>query len=169
MEAARSGDTLALEGLRGISPLFAIERASKLAGDTAEQRRERRLEHSRPVPDDIRTFVDEQRALIPPERPLGRALGYLHRQWQGKPAVYLEGYWRRANRSHPGHPRDVHRADVNPRAYLHLVTRLIVSGWPIEEMRDLPPDRVLTAHPELCIAASAGASNVLLLPAPPEA
>jgi len=54
VEAARSGDTIALEGLRKIAPLFAVERASTLAGDTAEQRRARRLEHSRPVLDVLR-------------------------------------------------------------------------------------------------------------------
>jgi hypothetical protein len=39
--------------------------------------------------------------------------------------------------------------DVNPRAYLHLVTRLIVRGWPQSKLRDLLPDRMLAAHPEL--------------------
>jgi transposase len=80
-DAARSGDRVALDALRKIAPLFAIERASKLAGDNAEQRRARRNEHSRPVLDEIRAFVDEQRALVPPKTPLGQALGYLHRQW----------------------------------------------------------------------------------------
>lgn len=31
---------------------------------------------------EIRAFVDEQRALVPPKTPLGKALGYLHRQWK---------------------------------------------------------------------------------------
>ena len=39
--------------------------------------------------------------------------------------------------------------DVNPRAYLHLVTKLIVHGWPHKKLRDLLPDRMLAAHPEL--------------------
>ena len=41
--------------------------------------------------------------------------------------------------------------DVNPRAYLHLVTKLIVQGWPQAHLRDLLPDRVLVAHPTLFI------------------
>ena len=41
--------------------------------------------------------------------------------------------------------------DVNPRAYLHLVTRLIVHGWPNAKLRELLPDRVLVAHPELYV------------------
>ena len=41
--------------------------------------------------------------------------------------------------------------DVNPRAYLHLVTKLIVHGWPQARLRDLLPDRILVAHPELFV------------------
>ena len=41
--------------------------------------------------------------------------------------------------------------DVNPRAYLHLVTKLIVQGWPQTKLRELLPDRMLVAHPELYI------------------
>jgi hypothetical protein len=42
--------------------------------------------------------------------------------------------------------------DVNPRAYLHLVTKLIVNGWPQAKVRDLLPDRLVATHHELCIA-----------------
>jgi transposase len=41
--------------------------------------------------------------------------------------------------------------DVNPRAYLHLVTKLIVQGWPQAKLRELLPDRMLVAHPDLYI------------------
>ena len=41
--------------------------------------------------------------------------------------------------------------DVSPRAYLHLVTKLIVHGWPHARLRELLPDRMLAAHPELYI------------------
>lgn len=39
--------------------------------------------------------------------------------------------------------------EVNPRAYLHLMTKLIVNGWPQKKLRELLPDRMLAAHPEL--------------------
>jgi hypothetical protein len=81
VDAARAGDQLALEGLRIISRLFAIERASTLKGDNAEQRLSRRQEQSAPVLEALRAWVDEQREVVPPKTPLGRALGYLHRQW----------------------------------------------------------------------------------------
>jgi len=41
--------------------------------------------------------------------------------------------------------------EVNPRAYLHLVTKLIVHGWPQARLRDLLPDRIVASHPNLCI------------------
>jgi transposase len=81
VEAARLGDSIALEGLRLIAPLFSVERESSLAGDTADQRRARRQKKSRPILDKLRTWLEERQGLIPPQTPLGRALGYLDRQW----------------------------------------------------------------------------------------
>ena len=180
VEAARSGDTLALEGLHMIAPLFAIERASTLAGDTAEERRARRHEHSRPVLDRLRAWVDEHRALIPPKTPLGRALGYLHRQWRRLTLFLEDGNIELTNNRRE---RELRRLvlgmrnwlftwlddggertaailtivatciahEVNPRAYLHRVTKLIVNGWPQSRLRELLPDRMLAAHPELFV------------------
>ena len=45
--------------------------------------------------------------------------------------------------------------DLNPRPYLHLITRLIVQGWPNAELRELLPDRMLVAHPELYVGERA--------------
>jgi transposase len=41
--------------------------------------------------------------------------------------------------------------DVNPRAYLHLVAKLIVHGWPQAKLGELLPDRIVVAHPELYV------------------
>ncbi len=81
VDAARSGDQIALEGLHIIARIFAVERDATLSGDNAEKRRARRDEHTRPVLDELRAWIDDQRAVIPPKTPLGRGLGYLHRQW----------------------------------------------------------------------------------------
>lgn len=196
VEAARMGDVVALEGVRKIAPLFAIERESTLAGDTADQRRARRLEHTRPLLDDLRAWIDEQRAVTPPKTPLGRALGYLHRQWRRLILFMDDGNIEATNNRRE---RELRRLilgrknwlftwldiggertaailsivasciahDVNPRAYLHLVTKLIVHGWPQAKLGELLPDRIVVAHPELyvgdpdtlpalTIAASAG-------------
>jgi len=178
--ASRLGDTVALEGTRIIAPLFRTERMSMLAGDNAEQRQARRDEHSRPVLEELRVWLDVHRAVTPPKTPLGRALGYLHRQWRRLILFLEDGNIELTNNRRE---RELRRLvlgrrnwlftwldeggartagiltiiatciahDVNPRAYLHLVTKLIVHGWPHGRLRELLPDRMLTAHPELYI------------------
>ena len=178
VDAARAGDQIALAGLHKIAGLFAVERASKLAGDTAEERRLRRQRETRPVLDDLRAWLDEQRATIPPKTPLGRGLGYLHRQWKRLLLFLDDGNLDATNNRRE---RELRRLvigrknwlftwldvggertadvlsiiatciahDVNPRAYLHLVTRLVVGGWPQRQLRELLPDRIVAAHPEL--------------------
>jgi hypothetical protein len=172
--------------VRLIAPLFEIERASKLAGDSAAQRLARRIEHSAPVIATLRAWIDEHRALIPPKTGLGRALGYLHRQWKRLILFLEDGNIELTNNRRE---RELRRLvlgrrnwlftwldsggkrtatiltivatciahGVNPRAYLHLVTKLIVQGWPHSQLRDLLPDRMLASHPEL----SAGDHSVL--------
>jgi transposase len=189
VEAARGGDQIALEGLHKIAGMFAIERASKLAGDTADERRLRRQRDTVPILDDLRAWIDHHRATIPPKTPLGRALGYLHRQWKRLLLFLDDGNIDATNNRRE---RELRRLvvgrknwlftwldvggertaaalsiiatciahDVNPRAYLHLVTRLLVGGWPQRRLRELLPDRILVAHPELY----AGEPDTLLLP-----
>jgi hypothetical protein len=82
VEAARGGDKIALQGLRIIARLFAVERQSAVDGDTAAQRLARRSANSRPITDELRRWIDERRAKVPPKTPLGAALGYLDRQWK---------------------------------------------------------------------------------------
>jgi hypothetical protein len=178
--AARAGDAIALEGVRLIAPLFAIERASTLAGDTAEARRARRNEFTRPVLDKLRAWLDEQRGAVPPKTPLGKGLGYLHRQWNRLLLFLEDGNIEATNNRRErelrrlilgrknwlfawldqGGERTAHilsiiasciAHDVNPRAYLHRVTRLIVLGWPQAKLRELLPDRMLASHPELYV------------------
>lgn len=180
VEAARSGDQIALEGLRIIGRLFAVERISTLAGDNADQRRARRQQHTRPVLEELRAWVDAQRAVIPPKTGLGAGLGYLHRQWQRLVLFLDDGNIEATNNRRE---RELRRLvlgrrnwlftwldvggertadvlsivatciahDVNPRAYLHVVTKLIVQGWPKAKLRDLLPDRMLASHPEIYV------------------
>jgi hypothetical protein len=180
VEAARAGDQIALEGLPIIAQLFAVERAATRAGDTAEERRARRNEHTRPVLETLRRWLDDRRQNVPPKTPLGQALGYLHRQWHRLLLFLDDGNIEATNNRRE---RELRRLvlgrrnwlftwlddggertaniltiiataiahDVNPRAYLHLVTKLIVNGWPQAHVRDLLPDRILAAHPELYV------------------
>lgn len=178
VEAAKGGDLIARDALRLIARLFAVERASTLAGETADQRLARRLECSRPILDELRSFIDEQRAIIPPKTPLGRALGYLHRQWRRLLHFLEDGNIELTNNRRERELRGLVLGrknwlfawgdvggertcailtivatciahHVNPREYLHRVVKRIVDGWPQSQLRDLLPDRMLAAHPEL--------------------
>ncbi|MFI5302945.1 MAG: IS66 family transposase, partial [Polyangiales bacterium] len=176
VDAARSGDQIALEGVHIIAGIFAVEKASAAAGDNAEQRRARRQAETKPILEALYTWVDARRDVVPPKTALGRALGYLHRQ---KPRLLLfldDGNIEATNNRRE---RELRRLilgrknwlftwldyggertarilsiiatciahDVNPRAYLHLVTKLIVRGWPQAKLRDLLPDRIALSHP----------------------
>jgi transposase len=191
VEAARAGDRIALEGVRIIARLFAVERESMCAGDTADQRRERRLQLSRPILDELRSWVDRQKAIVPPKTPLGAGLGYLDRQWRRLLLFLDDGNIEATNNRRE---RELRRLvlgrrnwlfvwldeggartgdilsiiatciahEVNPRAYLHRVVHCIVHGWPQARIRELLPDRMLAAHPDLYV----GDPDALPIPHP---
>jgi len=180
VEAAKLGDKIAPAGLRIIARLFAVEKASTLAGDTAVERRARRQEHSPSLLAELREWVDYYRADTPPKTPLGRAVGYLHRQWPRLILFLEDGNIELTNNRRE---RELRRLvlgrrnwlfawldvggertaailtilasciahDVNPRPYLHLVAKLIVRGWPQARLRELLPDRILASHPHLYV------------------
>jgi transposase len=180
VEAARSGDRVALEGVRIIAKLFAVEREATCAGDNADARRERRRRASRPVLDELRQWLDAQKAVTPPKTPLGQGLGYLDRQWKRLLLFLDDGNIEATNNRRE---RELRRLvlgrknwlftwlddgaertgnilsivatciahDVNPRAYLQKVVHCIVHGWQQDRLRELLPDRMLASHPELYV------------------
>lgn len=199
VDAARAGDSLALEALRKIRPLFEVERKSLQAGDNAQQRQARRAELSVPALQELRSWLDQQKAIIPPTTTLGRALGYLDRQWRRLILFLEDGNVELTNNRRErelrklvlgkknwlfvGHDLSGSRTaailtivatcvsyDVNPRAYLHLATKLILDRWPQKKLRDLLPDRLALAHPELLLKRDARTAGVpdapTLLPVP---
>jgi transposase len=180
VEASRAGDRIALEGVRIIARLFVVERDATDAGANAERRRARRNEFSRPILDELKAWIARQKAVAPPKTPLGKALGYLERQWPRLLLFLEDGNIEATNNRRE---RELRRLvlgrknwlftwldeggartgdilsiiatciahDVNPRAYLHRVVHCIVHGWPQAQLRDLLPDRMLAAHSELFI------------------
>ena len=180
VEAARGGDQIAMEGLEKIAGLFRIEKQSAMAGDTFAERLVRRKEHSSPIMDDLKQWLDDKRAIIVPKTPLGAALGYLHRQWN-RLALFLENgavaitnnrverelrklvlgrrnwlfVWGDLGGERTASILSIIGTcvahGVNPRAYLHLVTNLLLNKWPQSRLRDLLPDRMAQRHPELVV------------------
>lgn len=184
VEAARAGDRIAMQGLRMIQGLFVVERASALAGDNAAERLARRANESAPIVADLRVWLDAQRAQAPPKTPLGRALGYLHRQWKRLLLFLEDGNVELTNNRRERELRKLVLGrrnwlftwedlggertatmftivgtcishGIDPRAYLHLVTKLIVHDWPHAKLRELLPDRLAAEHPELLVRTTA--------------
>jgi transposase len=184
VEAARGGDALGLVAVKMLRTLFAVERLSAIHLESPDQRHARRLEQSKPFLDVFRAWVDEQRGVIAPKTPLGRALGYVHRQW-ARLCLFLEDgrieltnnrverelrslvlgrknwlfVWEDIGGARAASILTVlgtciaHR--INPRAYLHVVTKLILEGWPQARLRDLLPDRIAKVRPDLRLPARA--------------
>lgn len=180
-KAARSGDSLGLDGLRLIRDLFVIERESCAAGDSADERRARRQRDSVPVLARIRAWVDEQRAVIPPKTPLGQALGYLHNQWKRLVLFLDNGHVELTNNRRERELRKLVLGrknwlftwedvggertasiltiigtciahELDPRAYLHTVVELLLGGWKQSRLRELLPDRIVQQRPELSVS-----------------
>ena len=173
--AARAGDLDAIEALRIIRKLFAIERLSARKGDTPEQRKARRLEDSVKALSELRDWIDEKRNSVPPKTPLGKAIGYLHRQWK-RLVLFLEDG--RIELTNNRVERELRRLvlgrknwlfvegdlngeraatiltiigtcvaqDIDPRAYMHAATKLIVGKWPRARYAELLPEALAASH-----------------------
>ncbi len=81
VEALRGGDARAVEGLVIYAKIFHVDAESAGLGESQAQRFERRLRDSAPLVEELRAWLDLRRGDVEPKVPLGRALGYLHRQW----------------------------------------------------------------------------------------
>lgn len=178
VQCARGGDRVALAGVKLISQLFEVERVSKDAGDNAEQRKTRRQEHSAPALERIAVWLREQQLLAPPKTALGRALGYIQRQWRRLTLFLEDGNIPLTNNRRERELRKLVLGrrnwlfvwkdiggertatiltivatcishGLNPREYLHLATEKLLRGEPIHT---LLPDQVGVSHPDLLVA-----------------
>jgi hypothetical protein len=81
VEALRIGDARAVEGLVTYAKIFHVDAESKRLGESQTQRFERRIRDCTPLVAELRAWIDRLRGDVEPKTTLGRALGYLHRQW----------------------------------------------------------------------------------------
>ena len=82
VEALRLGDARAQRGIELYAALFAVDAASKRANETTAERLVRRHREAASKLAALGAWVEEQHRLVEPKSPLGKALGYLRRQWQ---------------------------------------------------------------------------------------
>ena len=81
VEALRIGDTRALEGIRIYGEIFHVEAESKRREETIAERFARRRKDSAPLVEQLRKWAELRRRDVEPKSPLGKAIGYLQRQW----------------------------------------------------------------------------------------
>ena len=77
---------LAEEGLAQIQKLYAVEKAAR--DFTPEDRYAYRRTHAQPLWESLHTWLTTHRPTVPPQTALGKALTYLHNEWD-KLNVYL--------------------------------------------------------------------------------
>jgi hypothetical protein len=70
-----------LEAVKRIDALFAIER--EINGLDADERRQVRQERSRPIVDDLRAWLGEQRVKLSRSATVAKPIDYMLRRWDG--------------------------------------------------------------------------------------
>lgn len=80
--ALRGGDIRAARGIEIFARLFEVDADAKEEHDTLEARFARRQARSAPIIEELRVWLEESRAEVEPKSVLGKALGYIARQWK---------------------------------------------------------------------------------------
>lgn len=70
---------LSHQGLALIQKLYGVEKAARTA--TPEERYIYRIQHARPILDQLRTWLNDSLPQVPPQTATGKALNYLHNEW----------------------------------------------------------------------------------------
>jgi len=157
---------IAEEGLRQIATLYQIEK--DIAGLSAEARLEARQARSKPLIADMETWLAHHRARVSSKTPLGEALKYIAKYWDGLCLFLTDGRvemdnnaversirpiaLNRKNALFAGHDAGAQNwgviaslietcklNDVEPQAYLTDVLTRIVSGHKQSHIDDLLP------------------------------
>jgi transposase len=81
VEAVRGGDQRALVGLELFAAIFHVDAESKRAGESIAQRFDRRQRESAPLVAKLKAWVHDRRGDVEPKSTLGKALAYVHKQW----------------------------------------------------------------------------------------
>lgn len=81
VKALRLGDARAVRGLKLFAELFHVDAESKRLGESIEERFARRQTESAPIVDELEAWTDAMRDEVEPKSELGKALGYIRRQW----------------------------------------------------------------------------------------
>jgi transposase len=83
----KKGSPMADEILRRIASLYAIEK--EIRGQSPQHRHAVRQERSRPIVDELKVWIRDQRARLSSKSPMGTALAYIANHWDGL-CVFLD-------------------------------------------------------------------------------
>jgi transposase len=168
VKALEANDVRAAEPLHLVGKIYEVERASKEAGDTHQQRFERRQRDVVPLLDELERWKDANAGVVPPNEPLGRAWTYLHNHWDMLRVVVQDGAleldngeveriirgpamgrrnWLFAGSDEGGERaatiltvlETAKRAGVDLREYLRDVLEKIAGGWKQSQLDELLP------------------------------
>jgi transposase len=168
VKALDANDVRAAEPLDLIKRMYELEAASKEAGETPDERYERRQRDLVPLLDELEAWMIKNAGVAPPKEPLGRALTYLANHWELLRVVEKDGAleldngevervirgpamgrrnWLFAGSDEGGHRAAViltvletaKRAGVDLREYLQDVLVKISAGWKQSRLDELLP------------------------------
>ncbi|VWX53203.1 hypothetical protein NOVOSPHI9U_420446 [Novosphingobium sp. 9U] len=80
---------LAVEAVRRIDAIFAVERT--VVGQSALQRQIAREQHVAPLPDDLRSWMAEQRSSLSRSSDVAKAMDYMLKDWPAFTAFLEDG------------------------------------------------------------------------------
>jgi len=152
--------------------IFHVDAESKRLGETLEQRFVRRQKHSAPLVEELRAWALRRRLDVEPKSALGKAIGYLHRQWKRLTAFLRDPTMELTNNEverdlrrwvlarktwmFVGHDQSAQRAEgaltlittckkfgVDPRRYLRAALARILAGE--KDLAALLPERYATS------------------------
>lgn len=86
---ASSNSPIALEAVRRIDAIFAIERA--INGKAAEERQQHRQEHSKPLVDELKLWLGEQRGRLARSSSVAKPIDYMLKRFDRFAAVLDDG------------------------------------------------------------------------------
>ena len=82
VKALRLGDARAIRGLDLFAKLFHVDAESRRLGESVDARFVRRQLESAPIVEELRVWTAAMREEVEPKSELGKALGYIERQWR---------------------------------------------------------------------------------------
>lgn len=180
VEALDAGDLRAASAIAHIRDLYKVEADATAAGDTPEQRLQRRKKHAAPAMDRLGRWIRDTHPEVPPKTPLGRAVTYAVNQWASLQVYLTDG---RVPIDNNSVERQLRRVAVGRRNWLFagsdegarraailfsvLGTCSLAGADPFEYLRDVlgrtlrewPPERIHELLPAAWVAKRAAAAQ----------